>query len=336
MTDYVQIIDGEYKKSGTPVNINGMVFPIVKEFVMGSRGGYITVDGSYNPGFPERNIRIMVEDEQSYSFVDPEKMENTQKETDEEIITRMRSRFNMLKSLTEATKEGNIRALIVSGPPGVGKSHGIEQVLAPHDLLADLGGKGFQKCRTVKGNMSPLGLYVTLFNYSDKDNIIVFDDCDSIFDDPLSLNILKAALDSKDKRTIHWNTDSRKLKEEGIPNDFTFRGGVIFITNIKFSEVRSKKLKDHILALESRCHYVDLNIDTVREKMLRIRQVIEDGMLSDYDMTDEQKEQVIEFVDDNRSRLRELSLRTVVKTADLVKAFPDCWVEMAEATLLKK
>jgi len=335
MTDRVRIIEGEYKKGGVPVDVNGMVFTMTKGYVLGSRGGYITVDSTEHAGFPDRNIRIMVESEECFQYVDGDEPVQQSEQTDDEIIDGMRRRFKMLEALTEATKGGNIRALIVSGPPGVGKSYGVEKVLAPHELLADLGGKSFEKCTVVKGNMSPLGLYVTLFNYSDRDNIIVFDDCDSIFDDPLSLNILKAALDSKDKRTIHWNTDSRKLKDEGIPNSFTFRGGVIFITNVKFANVRSKKLRDHIEALESRCHYIDLSIDTDRHKMLRIKQVVRDGMLDTYGFDDGEIEELIEFIDGNRSRVRELSLRTMIKTADLMKAFPAQWEDMAEATLMK-
>jgi hypothetical protein len=184
--------------------------------------------------------------------------------------------------------------------------------------------------------MSPIGLYVKLFKYADKDNVLVFDDCDSIFDEPLALNILKAALDSKKTRTIHWNTDSFKLRNEGVPDSFKFEGSCIFITNLKFDNVKSKKLRDHLAALESRCHYMDLTIDTEHEKMLRIRQVITDGMLDTYSFDDEIKEEIIDFVDINKKRLRELSLRTVLKVADLAKAFPDRWEAMAENTVMQR
>ena len=223
---------------------------------------------------------------------------------------------------------------IVSGPPGVSKSHGVEEVLDRYDTVAALGGSN--KYEIVKGAMSPIGLYCKLFNYADKDNVLVFDDCDAVFDEPLALNILKAALDSKKKRTIHWNTDSFKLRNEGVPDSFEFKGSAIFITNLKFDEVRSKKLKSHLEALESRCHYMDLTIDTERDKMLRIAQVIQDGMLNAYKLTDEVKEEIVDFVDINKKRLRELSLRTVLKVADLAVAFPDKWEAMAENTVMKR
>jgi hypothetical protein len=183
--------------------------------------------------------------------------------------------------------------------------------------------------------MSALGLYAKLFKMSAPGNIVVFDDCDSVFSDELSLNILKAALDSKKTRTIHWNTDSRLLRQEGIPGSFKFEGSAIFITNLKFDKVKGK-LREHLEALESRCHYIDLTIDTDREKMLRIQQIVRDGMLNEYEFSEEVKQDIIDFVDVNKKRLRELSLRTVLKVADLAKAFPLKWEAVAESTVMRR
>jgi hypothetical protein len=194
-----------------------------------------------------------------------------------------------------------------------------------------------KKYEVVKGAMSAIGLYSKLYHFSEKKCVLVFDDCDSILLDDLSLNILKAALDSSKKRTIHWNTDSSLLRREGVPDSFEFKGGAIFITNIKFDHVRSKKLRDHLEALESRCHYLDLTIDTEREKLLRIDQVVtECGMLDEYELTDEQKLDVLQFLKANTHRVRELSLRTVLKMADLCVSFPDKWRAVAESTVMRR
>ena len=259
-------------------------------------------------------------------------------ETDEEIMTRLAERFDILEEMTRAVKKGDVRAMIVTGPPGVGKSFGVEKVLAKHDVFADIADdQKLKKYEVVKGAMSAIGLYSKLFEYSDKKSILVFDDCDSVLLDDLSLNILKAALDSSKKRMIHWNTDSRLLRSEGVPNSFEFKGGAIFITNIKFDHVKSKKLKDHLEALESRCHYLDLTIDTEREKLLRIRQVVSEcGMLDDYEFSDLEKEVLIDFVDDNKKKLRELSLRTVLKIADLKRSMPSNWRAVAEVTCMRR
>ena len=258
-------------------------------------------------------------------------------ESDDEILNRLRERFGILDDMTRAVKSGAVRAMIVTGPPGVGKSFGVEKVLSKHDLMADIANDSkLKKYEVVKGAMSAIGLYSKLYEYSDKKSILVFDDCDSVLLDDLSLNILKAALDTSKKRMIHWNTDSRLLRSEGVPNSFEFKGGAIFITNIKFDHVKSKKLKDHLEALESRCHYLDLTIDTEREKLLRIRQVVtECGMLDSYDLDEEAKLAVVDFVDDYKHRMRELSLRTVLKVADLRVGFPDKWKSVAEVTCMK-
>ena len=334
MTDRIEILNGTYKIRGRDVDMSGYVFPLVSEFRVGANGGFVTVDARDVGGLPDRNIKIACNSADDYAYTHKDNTDT--EETDEEIIERMRERFDMLDEMTKASKRGDIRAMIVSGPPGVGKSFGVEKVLGKNDILEDLGGSRYKKYEIVKGAMSAIGLYCKLFEFADKDNVVVFDDCDSIFADELSLNILKAALDSKKKRTIHWNTDSHKLKAEGVPASFDFQGSAIFITNVKFDNVRSKKLRDHLEALESRCHYIDLTIDTDREKMLRIQQIVDDGMLKEYSFTPEQEAEIVDFVDINKDRLRELSLRTVVKISDLVKAFPQDWEKMATTTIFKR
>ena len=197
------------------------------------------------------------------------------RETDDEIYTRLAERFDILTEMTRAVKSGDVRAMIVSGPPGVGKSYGVEAVLEKDGLFDKLAERK-PKYEVVKGAMSAIGLYAKLYEYAEKGSVVVFDDCDSVLLDGLSLNILKGALDSSQRRFISWNTDSRLLRSEGIPDRFEFKGAAIFITNIKFEHVRSKKLRDHLDALESRCHYIDLQMDTNREKILRIKQVVRD------------------------------------------------------------
>ncbi len=259
------------------------------------------------------------------------------RETDEQIMARLGQRFEILEDMTRAVKKGDVRAMIVTGPPGVGKSFGVEKVLGKHDVFADVANDSkLKKYEVVKGAMSAIGLYKKLYEFSDRKCILVFDDCDSVLLDDLSLNILKAALDSSKKRTIHWNTDSRLLRQEGVPNSFEFKGGAIFISNIKFDHVKSKKLRDHLEALESRCHYLDLTIDTTREKILRIRQVVRDcGMLDDYAFDDATKTEVVEFIEANKDRMRELSLRMVLKVADLRKSMPANWAAVAEVTCMR-
>mgnify|MGYP003348376813 CR=1 FL=1 len=268
--------------------------------------------------------------------LEQETVEKVLNETDSEIIERLRERFEILDEMTRAVKRSDVRAMIVSGPPGVGKSFGVEKVLGKHGLLADIANDSkLKKFEILKGAMSAIGLYQKLYEYRDPKSILVFDDCDSVLLDDLSLNILKAALDSSKKRTISWNTESRVLHNEGLPNSFEFHGGAIFITNIKFDNVRSKKLRDHLEALESRCHYLDLTIDTTREKILRIKQIVSDGMLDTYNFDQAEKDEVVNFIEENKNKMRELSLRMVLKVADLKKAMPTRWQRVAALSCMR-
>jgi hypothetical protein len=329
----VTIINGTYKIRGNDTDVSGLTFPLVDEFKMGAKGGYVTVDGTAIAGFPDRNIKIKVAGPEDYELVGEDVKLSSREESDAEIVERIRERFDMLKDMTKAVKKGDVRAMIVSGPPGVGKSHGVEEVLDRYATMESLGaGKTHE---VIKGATSAIGLYCKLFKMADKGKVVVFDDCDSIFADELSLNILKAALDSKKNRTIHWNTDSFKLRNEGVPDSFKFEASAIFITNLKFDKVKGK-LREHLEALESRCHYMDLTIDSDKDKILRIKQVTNDGMLDKYKLSDEVKEEILDFIDINKGRLRELSLRTVLKVADLAVSFPDRWESYAENTVMRR
>ena len=157
----IKLLEGSYKIRGKEVDLTGMVFPLVEGYKVGTQGGYVTVDGSAVAGFPDRNIKIKVSGPNCFDQSTTAKV-TKREETDEETIERLRERFDMLEDMTRATKRGDVRAMIVSGPPGVGKSHGVEKVLGNHELIAQLGNKP-AKYEVVKGAMSAIGLYCKLY-----------------------------------------------------------------------------------------------------------------------------------------------------------------------------
>jgi hypothetical protein len=327
------------------IPVQDVAFTLVKGFQTGAKGGYVTVnaDGYFGPDFPEV-VRINVDSIENLEFVgglpsaSPAVVVAKQPapvETDEEVIARIGERFDILDQMTKATIAGDVRAMIVVGPPGVGKSYGVEKQLEHSGLFDKLSGRRV-KYEVIKGAMTPIGLYCTLYKHSDKNNVIVFDDCDSVFQDDLSLNILKAALDSGKKRRIYWNSDSAMLRREGVPDMFDFKGSCIFITNLQFQNLKSKKLQDHLEALQSRCHFIDLTLNTLRDRFLRIKQIYRKGELfADYDFTQEQGDEVINFMEANQNRLREISLRMALKIADLTKVSADNWKALASTTCMK-
>ena len=325
----VRILSGSYRRE----EIRNQEFEVVKGIQIGSKGSFITVRPNEAIGVGRDKIRVNVE-EQDVEFIGAPVQKSTV-ESDEQVMDRIETRFGILEEMTRATINSDVRAMIVVGPPGVGKSYGVQRELEKSSMFDRLAGSKV-KYEVVKGAMTPIGLYATLYNHADKGNVLVFDDCDSVLMDDLSLNLLKAALDSGKKRTIHWNADSSLLRREGIPDRFDFHGAVIFITNLKFDHVRSKKLQDHLEALQSRCHYIDLTLDTMRDKLLRIKQIHRKGDLFEaYYFQGNEGEQVITFMEENKDSLREMSLRMALKLADLIKVSPQRWKDMAAVTCMK-
>ena len=323
-------------------SVAGVTGTFVKEFTSfgkprGRYTGYVTINAG------GKDMRVKVEGRRDYSPVNTEDnmevIEVTEQtpekvETDEQIIVRLRERFGILDEMTQGTIDGVVRGMVVTGPPGVGKTFGVEQVLEQNSIFDKLADKP-ERFGIEKGAASAIGLYQLLYRYADEGSVLVLDDCDSILFDEVSLNLLKAALDSSKKRMISWNTESAALRREGVPEKFEFRGSIIFISNLKFEKTRGK-IKDHLAAIMSRCHYLDLTMDTMRERMLRVKQIVGDGMLKDYKLEEKDEQEIVTFMEDNKNRLREVSLRMVTKLADLFKMSPERWRSLAENTCIKR
>ncbi len=168
---------------------------------------------------------------------------------------------------------------------------------------------------------------------------MVFDDADSIFMDDVSLNLLKKACDSTETRHISWLAETKMETDEGeaLPTHFEFEGSIIYITNLDFDRMvaSGNKLSKHVQALESRAIYLDLTMKTRKDYMVRIKQVLKRGMAEKLGISKEKENVILTYMDDNSQRLRELSLRTVVKLAKLMNMSPASWKILANATCLK-
>jgi len=332
----VEVVDGMYRGK----KITNQQFKLVKNLFNTKNGSFISVEPNNTIGVGYKTIRIRVLPKDiryldKGSFTSKVKT-SSNSETDEEIMNRISERFAILEDMTNAAIATDIKAMIVSGPPGVGKSYGVEKQLekaSMFDVIASVN----PKYEVVKGAMTPIGLYATLFRHSANGNVVVFDDCDVVLQDDLSLNLLKAALDSGKKRRVFWNADSHLLRREGIPESFDFEGAVIFITNLKFNHIRSKKLQDHLEALQSRCHYLDLTLDTMRDKVLRVKQIASTGELfKNYSKINlESGMEIISFMEEHKDNLREMSLRMALKIADLRSISEERWKFLASNTCMK-
>lgn len=252
------------------------------------------------------------------------------KETDEQIDARIAERFEILDILTEACMVGNSRSLIVSGPPGLGKSFTVEKTLAEYDP------NGVNHI-IIKGYVRATGLIKMLYRFREAGQTIVFDDADTIFFDDTSLNLLKAVCDTTENRRVSWLSEGKLVDEESgeaIPSTFDFEGTVIFISNLDFDAMIEKghRIAPHLSALISRSHYIDTGLKTRRDYLIRIRQVIRNGMLSN--LSDNEREDVLRFIEENSDRLRELSLRMAIKIGNLRKSNSK-WEKLARVTCCK-
>jgi len=172
--------------------------------------------------------------------------------------------------------------------------------------------------RVIKGYSTPKGLYRTL--YENRDGVVVFDDCDSVLKDPVSLNLLKGALDSYSRRVISWRAD---MKDDELPQSFEFKGRVVFISNLSSDSIDQ--------AIITRSMAVDLTM-TTEQKVERMRYLVDQPeFMKDY--TKQEKTDALDLIDDMQDGVKELSLRTLIQTTKIRKSAGVKWKDLAEYTI---
>jgi len=339
MHTYVRVKSGRTRQG---LDVSGRVFELLGQPKKDREGIHITVDGSVYRDMRQGKSKIFINHISDYEpsepvdfTVDVQQVQIAEK-TDDEIRIEIEETFEILRDMTTAIAGGVVKGLVVSGPAGIGKSHTVETTLQEElDVMAKMRGiKSMYEC--IHGAMSASVLYEKLWQYRENCQVLVFDDCDGVLYDEDALNILKAALDSKPVRKIHWNTNSTILDRKDIPNSFEYRGSIVFITNVDFTQVRSPRISNHLEAIVSRCHYMSLGINTIREKMIHIQNIVaKSDMLRSHGFGPEETKEVMDYVIGNADKLREVSLRSCIKVADLRKAMPDRWQRFADKNVLK-
>lgn len=246
--------------------------------------------------------------------------------SDEELFQRIQDTFGSLTLLSEAAANLKIRSLIVSGSAGTGKT--FEVIKAMKAKFSE--DRSFYY-HQIKGTISPIALYIEL--YRAKDGVLILDDADEGLTDNECLQLLKAATESSKNRSVSYRKLSLALENEGIPNEFEFSGCVVVLTNTNLEDARKQK-QTHYDAIMSRAHYINAVLATDREKIMRIRHIITTTSMLNQFLDPQYHQEVIDFIEEYHVRFRELSIRTVVKLAELRAAFPEKWEVLARGTLL--
>lgn len=259
--------------------------------------------------------------------------------SDADIINETRRRFKIMARMRDAMVQGHVKAMVVSGAAGVGKSFNI---INPLEEL------GEENVTIVKGGVSPAGVYSALY-HKRHGGIVVFDDADSSFKDEDALDLFKAALDTTDRRIISWRKKSgwiysveekgdQGVTEDGrYPNTFEFKGGVIFITNSDMHSLAEAdtRMSPHYQALISRSMYLDLKIRTVRERILWIEDIYRNHMAPASGIDAAEVDNIMAFVKKNAERMIDLSLRLMTHITQVYKADPNGWVDVIEVMKMK-
>jgi len=294
----------------------------------GARGWY----GNFSaPGQGSR--RIHIDDENALEYIGTIKLNGTDEaeETEEQIIERIKERFEIFKYSVTGIASGDIRSLIVAGAPGIGKTETITRT------LEDCPNVQFE---TIRGNIvSSYQLYQTLYDHSQDDKVLVLDDCDNILRDPNGLNILKAALESGDRpRIISYKSQS--VMNIGIPTEFEYQGRMIFITNENFQKIIDKDasvLSKHLRALIDRGLYLDLLLHSRRDIYCRVKEMVLDhGLLADAEIDPKHYPHILLWIKDNLDQIRSLSLRTPIHIAEMIRTNEENWRRMAGVFLLRQ
>lgn len=324
------------------ITFNNEIFPLFSKVVKGNEyeitidltNTKFSIDGKPNKTTINVNkLYLTFYDHQEETPLDG----NYLGETEIETMERIRERFSIMADLVDAVSTGVVKSLIISGPPGVGKSWITFETLQSKNIFNTVSGEKDNFNVVSGGLISAIGLYQLLHDMKDEENVLVLDDVDSILYNPETLGMLKAALNSGGSRRISWNTESRILESAGLPKSFNFKGGIIFITNMDINrESKSKILAPHMDALISRSHCLNLEIFSMRDRYLRIKDIVlNSDILRNFYFDGKEIDIIMNYLRTNFQRFRSFDLRTVTKVAEIMASRSDNWQRICDITLLK-
>lgn len=141
--------------------------------------------------------------------------------------------FKEMQGYVKTVIKGIQPGVILCGAPGIGKTYRVMQQLKANGFQYG------QNLAIIKGKATPRQMYLTIYDYKDKGNIILIDDADALVGPKAPedvINILKAALDSTaddEGRLVSYKVSGKLEDDEGnpIPKTCYANCGIIVLTN---------------------------------------------------------------------------------------------------------
>lgn len=217
-------------------------------------------------------------------------------------------RYKDMEAYIDMVIDGIKPLTVICGAPGVGKTFRVKKHIRKAGKVMSKGPYKLtgEDWYMSKGSETKVSLYCKLFQYKDKGDIFLLDDCDKVLKDEDAINLIKAATDSDDERIIAYGTSRPPEMPDTLiemhpewaeqciqdnkgkyyyPPSFEYNGSMIILTNMTHGQLDTAIRNRGLLC----------NLDFTIEEMLDIIRELSPFVKPEV-LTPESKEKAIEFL----------------------------------------
>jgi len=237
----------------------------------------------------------------------------TPKEVEDALVDHYGSLAEQIKGVAEGRWH-----LVVNGPTGSGKTEFVKKVLSAY----------CKKTPTYNsGTLSAVMLFKLLYENKRNGDVLVIDDTDSIFESVEAVEVLKAALDTQQAKTVEWNKYSQALSTYGIPSTFKYEGKIIIVTNrhcVRNPQGAKNKVDRMLLPLWSRVMYFAAGLPTRDWEIQSLKMFQKNEEIRCFDdkgIDAKGQKEIIGFVARHQDDFHDVNFRLISQMCDLYKAF---------------